>query len=131
MFTLHRSPHFTIEYRQASRYIRLVRSAVPFKSPDDAGEALKECEVAIRDLDPSSLGILLDWRLGPLSTDPRLHQFVIENTDAFAARFRRRAVLVVTPVGQLQLDRVIRTLSSTKPLLFNDEDAAVDYVTGV
>jgi hypothetical protein len=131
MFTLHRSPHFTIEYRQASRYLRLVRSAVPFSSPEEAGEALKECELAIRDIDPSNLGILLDWRLGPFSSDPRLHQFVVESTDAFAARFRRRAVLVLTPVGQLQVDRVIRNLSSTKPVLFNDESAAVDYVTGV
>ncbi len=130
MFTLHRSAHFTVEYWQASRYVRLVRSALPFSSPDEAGEALKECEVALRDIDSSNVGILLDWRLGPLSTDARLHQFVIENTDAFASRFRRRAVLVVTPVGKLQLDRVIRNLSTTKPLLFNDEKAAVEYVTG-
>jgi hypothetical protein len=129
MFTLHRSKHFTIEFWQASRYVRLVRSAVPFSSPDEADEALKECELAIRDIDPSNLGILLDWRLGPLSSDPKLHQFVIENTDAFASRFVRRAVLVVTPVGMLQLDRVIRNLSSTKPVLFNDESAAVNYVT--
>jgi hypothetical protein len=129
MFTLHRSPHFTIEYWQASRYVRLVRSSLPFSSPDEAAAALKECELAIRDIDPSHLGILLDWRLGPLSSDPRLHQFVIESTDAFARPFVRRAVLVVTPVGMLQLDRVIRNLSSTKPVLFNDESAAVDYVT--
>jgi hypothetical protein len=129
MFTLHRSAYFTLEYWQASRYVRLVRSAVPFDSPEEAGDALRECEVAIRVIDPSNLGILLDWRLGPLSTDPRLHQFVIENTDAFASRFPRRAVLVVTPVGKLQLDRVVRSLSSTKPLIFNDEAAAVEYVT--
>jgi hypothetical protein len=130
VFILHRSKHLILEHWQASRYVRLVRSAVPFASPEEAGEALKEIDVAIRDLDPSHLGILLDWRLGPLSTDPRLHQFVIENTDAFASRFVRRAVLVVTPVGKLQLDRVIRNLSSTKPVLFNDENAAVEYVTG-
>lgn len=129
MFTLHRSTHFTIEYWQASRYIRLVRSAVPFSSPDEAGEALRECEVAIRDIDPTNLGILLDWRLGPFSTDPRLHQFVIENTDAFAERFARRAVLVVSPVGKLQLDRVVRKLSTTNPIIFNDESAALEYVT--
>ena len=129
MFTLHRSTHFTIEYWQASRYVRLVRSSVPFSSPDEAAEALQECELAIRDIDRANLGILLDWRLGPLSSDPKLHQFVIEHTDAFASRFVRRAVLVVTPVGMLQLDRVIRNLSSSKPILFNDESAAVDYVT--
>jgi len=129
MFTLHRSKHFTIEYWQASRYVRLVRSAVPFKSPEEAGDALKECDVAIRDIDPSNLGILMDWRLGPFSTDPRLHQFVVENADAFASRFVRRAVLVVTPVGKLQLDRVLRNMSSTNPIIFNDETAALEYVT--
>jgi hypothetical protein len=129
MFTLHKSVFFTVEHHRASGYVRLVRSAVPFKSPEEAGQALKECEAALRDVDASQHGILLDWRLGPFSTDARLHQFVIENTDAFAARFVRRAVLVITPIGKLQLDRVVRKLSSTKPKIFNDETAALDHVT--
>jgi hypothetical protein len=129
MFTIHRSTHFTIQHFQASGYVRLVRSAVAFASLEEAGEALRACDDALSELDATQLGILLDWRLGPFSVDARLHQFVIENTDAFAVRFVRRAVLILTPVGKLQLDRVVRTHSSAPPIVFNDEDAAVDYVT--
>jgi hypothetical protein len=129
MFTIHRSEHFAIQHYQASGYVRLVRSALPFASLDAAGQALRACDEALLPLDASQLGILLDWRLGPLSVDPRLHQFVIENTDAFAVRFVRRAVLIVTPVGKLQLDRVLRTHSSAAPVVFNDEAVAIDYVT--
>lgn len=129
MFTLHRSAHFTIQHFQASGYVRLVRSARPFASLDEASEALNACAVALQDLDVSELGILLDWRLGPFSIDARLHQLVIETTDAFAIRFVRRAVLTVSPVGKLQLDRVVRAHSSIPPVVFNDEAAAIDFVT--
>jgi hypothetical protein len=42
-------------------------------------------------------------------------------------RFARRALLVVTPVGQMQLGRMIRTHSGTKPVLFDEEAAAIEY----
>ncbi len=129
MFTIHRSEHFTIQHFQASGYVRLVRSAVAFGSLEDAVDALKACGEALGQLDGSQLGLLLDWRLGPFSIDARLHQLVIETTDEFAIRFIRRAVLIVSPVGKLQLDRVVRTHSSIAPVIFNDEAAAVDYVT--
>jgi hypothetical protein len=129
MFTIHRSEHFSIQHYQASGYVRLVRSAVAFPSLEDAVHALMACGEALRELDASQLGLLLDWRLGPFSTDARLHQLVIETTDEFAVRFVRRAVLVVSPVGKLQLDRVARRHSSVAPVIFNDEAAAIDFVT--
>jgi|RhiMethySRZTD1v2_1073278.scaffolds.fasta_scaffold02885_16 hypothetical protein len=129
MFTIHRSEHFTIQHYQASGYVRLVRSAIVFASLEHANDALKACGEALERLDASQLGLLLDWRLGPFSIDARLHQLVIETTDAFAVRFVRCAVLIVSPVGKLQLDRVVRAHSSIAPVIFNEEAAAVEYVT--
>ena len=129
MATLHQGAHFTLQHHAASGYVRLIRSALPFDSPDDAVRALHECAAALAGFDVDRMGILLDWRLGPFSTDPRLHREVVAHTDAFACRFRRRAVLVTTPVGQMQMGRIIRNESTTSPVAFNDENAAIEYVS--
>ena len=129
MPTLHRGEYFIVEYFQASRYVRLARTARAFDSPDDARATLAECERALREIDLASVAILLDWRLAPLAVDPTLHETVVTCTDAFAARFARRALLVQTPVGKLQLDRIVRQQSATKPIVFNDEAEAIEYVT--
>jgi hypothetical protein len=128
MPTLLRAPHFVLELNLASRYVRLVRTTLAFTHPDEAAVALKQCQLALQGVAVAEFGILLDWRLGPLSTDPQLHQAIVEHTDNFAMHFARRALLIVTPVGQLQLGRVIRTHSDTNPVLFNDEQAAVEYL---
>jgi hypothetical protein len=65
---------------------------------------------------------------GPLSTDPRLHREVVTHTDEVARRFRRRSVLVTTPVGKMQMNRIIRNESTTSPVAFNEEAAAIEYV---
>lgn len=129
MSSLYRGPHFTLDYQRASRYVRLVRSAEPLASAQEAAAALKLCGRALRGIDLVHLGILLDWRLAPLSTDPALHSAVVTNTDAFAAHFARKALLLATPVGQMQVGRISRVMSTVKPVVFNDEAAAIDYVT--
>ena len=128
MPTLLRAPHFILELHLASSYVRLVRTELAFQRPEEAVAALNKCQIALQGIALERMGILLDWRLGPLSTDPQLHQAIVEHTDRFAMHFARRALLVVTPVGQLQLGRVIRAHSDTKPVLFDDEQAAIDYV---
>lgn len=128
MPTLLRAPHFVVELNSASGYVRLVRTVLAFERPEEAAAALAQCELALQGVPIERMGILLDWRRGPLSTDSHLHQAIVEHTDRFAMHFARRALLIDTPVGQMQLGRVIRTHSDTKPVLFNDEQAAIEYV---
>ena len=125
---MHRGTHFTVEHHSASGYVRLVRTAEPFTVSQFVAEALEHCAKALADLDVSQLGILLDWRLGPFSADPRMHAVIVQHTDKIASRFRRRAILVSTPVGQMQMGRILRTTSTTAPIQFNDEQEAIDYL---
>lgn len=130
MGTLHRNPHFAVIHHVASRYVELARTATPFDSRDDARRSLEQCGAALAAIDVAELGILLDWRLAPLSTDPELHKIIVDTTDLFARRFRRRALLVQTPVGTMQGERIVRVESGTNPAVYNHKEAAVAYVTG-
>ena len=114
----------------ASGYVAVVRTTAAFTGYDDAVQALAQCDRALRSLDTDRLGILLDWRLAPLSTDSRLHAIIVSGADAFIGRFARRALLVSSPVGAMQGGRIVRVQSDTNPVIFSVEAEAVEYVTG-
>jgi hypothetical protein len=125
---LFRNAYYALEHYVASGYVCLVRSNRPFTHSEQAAASLAACDKALATLDVAKLGLLLDVRLAPLSTDARLHQLLVENTNTFARRFVRIAVLLNTQVGKLQTARVMRTHSSVYSEIFTDERAAVDYV---
>jgi hypothetical protein len=128
MLTLHRGPFFTVQHFQASRYVRINRTELQFKTAVQAIHAVDDCRKSLAGVDLTGYGVLFDWRLPPMSTDPLVHQAIVQHVDAFAARFERRAILVKTPVGQMQVSRVSRTLSQDAPVLFNDDGAAILHV---
>jgi hypothetical protein len=72
---------------------------------------------------------LAHGRLAQLSADAQLHQLVVDGVDAFAKRFARRALLVMSTLGKLQVERIVRHQSHTTPVIFDQEAAAVEYVT--
>jgi hypothetical protein len=127
--TIHRGKHFAIQHFRASAYVRVNRSEAPLKSVADAIQALGECRDALSTIDATRHGILFDWRRSPMSTDPELHRSLAELTDALAAPFARRAILLATTVGVMQASRVGRTLGNQKMAIYDDEQAAVEHVT--
>lgn len=131
MPTLHRNAHFAVVHHVASGYVALVRTAAAFDDHEAVVRSLQECERALRPVRAEENGILLDWRLGPLSTDPRLHELLVRGTDVFIQRFARKALLVLTPIGAMQGGRIVRVQSSTNPVIFNDETKAMEYLTGL
>ena len=66
-----------------------------------------------------------------LLTSPMPHARIrhIDASDALAEAFDRRAILLATPVGTMQASRVGLAMGNQKMLVFNDEGAAVTYVT--
>ena len=129
MPTLHRNPHFTLIHHVASDYVALVRTAAAFDTHEDVVRSLEQCARALRPVHAKTSGILLDWRLGPLSTDPRVHELLVQGSDPFINRFARKALLVLTPVGAMQGARIVRVQSTTNPVIFNDEAQAIAYLT--
>ncbi|HEX5660211.1 MAG TPA: hypothetical protein VFX59_23615 [Polyangiales bacterium] len=129
MPTLSRGNHMVVVHNVASGYATIVRTERTFASYDEAERALAECDRALLPLD-RALGILLDWRRAPMSTDPRLHTILVERSDVFLLRFARRALLTQTSVGSMQSVRLLRGQPDSSPVVFADEEAAVAYVCG-
>lgn len=129
MSTIHRGEHFSIQHYLASAYVRVIRSETPFTSAVEAIRAIGACRSALSGIDPTHYGILFDWRRSPISTDPNLHKAIAEQVDALAEPFARRAILLATTVGVMQAARVGRTMGNQKMSVFDDDAAAMEFVT--
>ena len=129
MLTLHQGAHFTVKHFRTASLVRVARTDRPFELVSEAIGGLASCRTALAGIDVSGYGVLLDWRLAPISTDPTLHKVLVDHVDALAARFARRAILVATTVGTMQANRVGRNLSENSLAVFSDEAAALKYVT--
>lgn len=128
MSTLDRGSFFVIQQFQASGYVRLTRTELAFTRIGEIAHAYDVCRQALSCVELDRYGVLFDWRAPSMATNADLHKAIVQRTDAFAARFARRAILVRTPVGQMQIARVSRQHSDGPPVLFSDEEAALAYV---
>jgi hypothetical protein len=128
MTTLLRSAHFVVQHHLAACYVHVMRTAEPFLRHDVAARALGACEVALKGVDRTTTGILLDYRRAPMSTDPELDKALAVRGDALIIPFARSAILVATHVGVLQADRISRTYSQSGTRTFHDESAALRHV---
>jgi hypothetical protein len=129
MPTLHQNAYFLLQHHVASGYVSLIRSAKALTSAILADRALFACRTALESLDVSQCGILLDYRQAPMSTDSQIQKSLVSHGDALSAPFCRRAILIGTPVGTMQVHRINRTHSSNPPAVFSDELAAIMYLT--
>ena len=127
--TIHRGEHFSVQHHRASGYVCVVRSKTPFASVTDAIDGLSACRAVLQGIERSCHGVLFDWRRSPISTDPTLHKALAQQMDKLAEAFTRCAILLATTVGTMQASRVGRTLGNQKMLVFDDESAAIAYVT--
>lgn len=126
---LFRSAYATVEHRIASRMVRLARSADPFPDAGSARREVARWATCIEPLDVAALGLLLDWRLAPLTIDPELLGAVVSGTNVIGLRFARHAVLMVSPLGALQAKR-LQNVHESEPVIFTDEHDAFGYVMG-
>jgi hypothetical protein len=127
---LHSDSYLALHHHPQLSHVRLIRSDQQFGSVSRVASSLRACAKALAGIDVSRLGLLMDWRLAPISTDPVLLKHVVTQSDRFAATFARRALLLATPIGLMQSERLARTIDHAKPVLFHDEAAALAYVKG-
>ena len=115
-----RDTHFVLEHYAAPAFIRLARTAEPVRSHDQVVSSLQACRDALQMTQLSRLGILIDWRLTPaVHNGAALERAVVADVEAFVAPFARSAVLLLAAAP---------AWSSTKLLVFEDEDAAIAHV---
>ena len=129
MPTLYKSDYATVEHAVASRLVRVIRTGKQFDSAYLAKSEVARWGGCVDRLALTELGFLLDWRLGPLSTDSEVLRVVVLGTHAIGVRFAKQAVLLMSPLGALQAQRLQR-IHDSEPEIFTDEAQAYSYVTG-
>jgi hypothetical protein len=126
MSFLRRSLYVTIELIEASRVVRFIRSAAPFGDARSAQAELDTWLPALAGITPRELGVLLDFRLTPMTSDPDILRAVVAQVDAVGFRFPRRAILLARQLHGPQSERVTRAGASLVP--FFDEPGAWKHV---
>lgn len=129
MPNLLRSPYVVIEHRVASRLVCVTRTDLEFAAAAEARSEVATWAAVVLGLPTSAeLGLLLDWRRAPLTTDKDVLREVVRGTNELGLRFARFAVLLESVLGDLQARR-LRRLHETAPEVFCDEAKAYEYVT--
>lgn len=125
---LYESKYARLEVDEARRIVRYVRSAEPFESIDDATRMFDDLVLANDRVARRDLGLLSDVRLAPGRNDEAFEGVVAARRNELFGGFRKRAVLVRTMVGKLQVQRLNRA-SVTAADVFDDEVAAIAYLS--
>lgn len=127
MQLLYESKHARLEMDATKRLVRYTRSAEPFSSLDDALRMMREIGRADVGVERSQLVLLTDIRLAPGRNDEAFEGAVADHRDELFGGFKRRATLVRTLVGKLQVQRLNRA-SILATEVFDDEAAAIAYL---
>ena len=119
------TPDFLIERDDARRLIRLRRTESKF-SLDKVDAIFAPVVAALAEFDGWSL--LLDMRRAPPRTDDAFEAAINVHLNPILVRFRRRAVLVRSAVGVLQVNRVSKKMGATDDdtAVFRDDEAAAE-----
>lgn len=127
MPVLRTSPFTTLELLDMEGVVKISRSSAPFGDAPTARREVASWTLAIASLDTSQLGLLLDWRLTPMTSDPEILRAIVSGGDALARSFARHALLLASSLSAPQAERVSRAGSTID--LFTDEAGAWAHVT--
>ena len=126
MTVLYESKYARLELDEAQRIVRYVRSAEPFESVEEAMRTFRQIALLNAGLDRRNLSLLSDVRLAPGRNDEAFEKVVAAVRDELFGGFHKRAALVRTMAGKLQ----VRRLNGSEALnLFDDEKAALAFLS--
>lgn len=123
----HRGRHLLVEEVGVRRVIRVVRTDVPFASLLELRQVFSELNRVLDRVDRSAYGLLVDTRNAPPRNDPGFEEAFRPLRKQVFQGFRRRAVLVRSLVGRLQVERHAREDGVTLAT-FVDEDEAIGWL---
>ena len=127
MATLYESKFARLEIDEARRVVRYVRSAEAFANIDDANQMFREIIAASARINRRDLALLSDVRLAPGRNDDAFESAVASFRSDLFRGFRKRAALVRTMAGMLQVRRLNGT-SETSVDVFDDEASALAFL---
>jgi hypothetical protein len=123
-----RTPMWTLEREVGTNYFRARRTPVPTGSADDLKKTADAMLKAVGSVDRSHLGLLVDAREGPLRNDAEFESLVRPWQQAMIAGFARIAILVKTPAGKMQVERLLGG-DNQRARVFTDEAAAMKFAS--
>jgi len=131
MRTVHEGDTFLMQRDDLLQVIVLRRLAgrLEVESIADAFAALSP---GLTNISRGDWGVLVDMRDAPMRNEPEFERAMGNEMARLLAGFRRRAVLVKTAVGALQLHRASRSIwgddPDSQPEVFRDESEAMQHL---
>lgn len=124
---LYESKYARLDLDEARHVVRYVRSAEPFASIEDATQMFHDIVEGTARLDRRNLTLLSDVRLAPGRNDDAFESAVTAFRQELFGGFRKRAALVRTMAGKLQVRRLNGT-TETSVDVFDDEASALAFL---
>lgn len=106
----------------------LKRSAQRPQSIEEIAAAFDQATQAMNRLDRARLGVLIDLRDAPGRNDAEFERAMASRRSELMRGFQSCAILVKTPVGELQVARITREDGSDAKV-FSDEAKALQWAT--
>jgi hypothetical protein len=127
MRTLWENEHALLELDDARGVVRFTRTSVSFPSLDAVRQTFDAITTAASSIDPSRYGLLIDLRQAVGRNDAGFEQITNDVRQRLTQRFARRATLVRTAAGKLQVQRIARE-SGEEAHVFDDPIAALEFL---
>ena len=129
MTILAETVHHTLEHDATRGLVRYTRTDVPFDVAT-LEAAFDTVRAALATLDRPGCALLVDMRRVPLHGNEALEKALREKVDRYLAGFPRRAILVRTAVGVLQVNRLTQQgpHATDGQAIFRDEGEALAWL---
>lgn len=119
------NPYWRVYYDPAQRFVRVERTSKPLpETVEDLDFA--EMDRKLAHVDRSRTALLLDMRAAPLRNDPAFERANAERnrwTMAFVKNFEKKAMLLKSAVGMLQVSRLQRERGNGVPAFLDEAEA--------
>lgn len=112
---------------QGGTLVRVVRSARAFRDTATIERVFSAVYSALGALELKDCGLLADQRLAPGRNEPEFEQALARSRNQIYPLFQKRAVLVRSAIGKLQLSRLIKQ-DQYERLVSQDEAELLRYL---
>lgn len=122
------SEYLDVVVDELHRVVRVVRTPRPYPDADAAVLSFREARRACEPVDRARYGLLLDVRLAPGRNDPDFEAAMVQPRRELFGAFERRAVLVKTTIGRMQVARISHEQAKEDVQIFLDETEALEHL---
>ena len=130
MRTVFSGAAFEVAHDELMQIVIVRRLQMRLLLPDIA-PAFTGVHAALARVDRASSGVLVDMRNAPMRNEEQYELAMGDAIGHVVGGFRRRAILVRTAVGALQVSRTSRSVwadDDARPEVFRDESEAMHYL---